>query len=598
MIERYGRRYAGAVSEDFRKHVAFVMQESDFAQTERMYDAMEETLDLPFGGHWADPNGPEHRYVAAVDRYWLLTRVLGRKDMRHPWVFARVREVEAEPDECLDLWSREHFKSSIITQGGIIQEVIADPEITIGIFSFNRPTAMAFLRQIQRELESNETLKALYPDIFYAEPRREAPQWAQDKGLVVKRASNPKEATIEAWGLVDGQPTSKHFKLRVYDDIVTRESVSNPEMIKKVTQAWELSDNLGSVDPETGTYRRWHAGTRYHFGDTYGLIIERQLLKTRVYPATDDGTEHGNPVLWSAETWAAKKRTQRTTMAAQLLLNPLGGAERVFQPAWFRGYEVIPSNLNVYILIDPSRGRTQTSDRTAMAVIGITQGGSKYLLDGYRHRMRLSERWEKMRDLYKRWRDFPGVQSIEVGYERFGQTSDDEYFQERMREERISFEIKELSWPREGPVSKAHRIERLEPDFKSGRFLLPALVWNRTASTWGRDRDPDYAGTCLWSINEGGHMTYRPIGGMTKIQKVVADRGMHYRIVKPIRAIDENREPYDLTLALIEELTFFPVAPKDDLADATSRIYDIEAVAPVNYEVERRHIEGAAFEDA
>jgi hypothetical protein len=583
---RYGKRYASFINPRTVRAVEFV-RGLGFSATERTFDAMEQDLDRPDGAHWADPTGPEHRYVAAADRYWLLTRVLGRTDMRHPWVFDRVREVEAEPDECLDLWSREHYKSSIITQGGIIQEIINDPEITIGIFSFNRPTAQAFLRQIQRELETNETLKTLFPDIFWQEPRREAQQWAQDKGLVVKRVTNPKEATVEAWGLVEGAPTSKHFRLRVYDDIVTRESVTTPEMIRKVTSAWELSDNLGAVDPETGTYRRWHAGTRYHFGDTYGIMIERQMLKTRVYPATDDGTKDGRPVLWSPEVWAAKKQTQRSTMAAQLLLNPLGGAERVFDPSWFKGYQVIPANLNVYIMIDPSRGRTKSSDRTAMAVVGVTEGGTKYLLDGVRHRMGLFERWERMRDFYKRWSKHPGVQAISVGYERFGQTSDDEYFQERMRHEKISFELKELAWPREGSASKQHRIERLEPEFRMGRFLLPALVHHQPTG-----------GTCLWSVNASGHMEYRRLEGETRLQRDMRARGLGIRCVQPIRRKDEEGIPYDVTLALLEELLFFPVAPKDDLADATSRIYDMEPTAPVNYAVERKYIETPSFEDA
>jgi hypothetical protein len=40
-----------------------------------------------------------------------------------------------------------------------------------------------------------------------------------------------------------------------------------------------------------------------------------------------------------------------------------------------------------------SKGKGPRSDRTAIAVIGIDQGGNKYLIDDYCHRMKLSERW-------------------------------------------------------------------------------------------------------------------------------------------------------------------------------------------------------------
>ncbi len=131
------------------------------------------------------------RQLIEVDRYYLLVKVLKRKDVLHPWLYARCREVEAAPDGYLDIWFREGYKSTIATYAGVIQEVLRDPEITIGIFSHTKPIAKAFLAQIKREFEANETLRALYPEILWEDPQRQSPSWSLDGGIIVRRDSNP-----------------------------------------------------------------------------------------------------------------------------------------------------------------------------------------------------------------------------------------------------------------------------------------------------------------------------------------------------------------------------------------------------------------------
>ncbi len=151
-----------------------------------------------------------------------------------------------------------------------------------------KPIAQAFLAQIKGEFETNELLKWVYPDVLYRNPRMLGPdgrpaKWSLEGGLTVKRKGNPKEATIEAHGLIDGQPTSRHSQLHIYDDVVTHDYLSE-ESIRKTTERWELTNNLGS---HLGV-RKWMPGTRYHYADTCGVVIERKSLKPRIYPATDE----------------------------------------------------------------------------------------------------------------------------------------------------------------------------------------------------------------------------------------------------------------------------------------------------------------------
>lgn len=486
---------------------------------------------------------PGIRWLCLNDRYYLLVKMLRRYDAWHPWLYQRCREVEAQPDGHCDIWAREHYKSTHITFAGSIQEILRNKEITIGLFSHTKPIAKGFLAQIQRELESNENLKATFPDVLYANPSKESRSWSLDGGLIVKREGNPKESTIEAHGLVDGQPTSKHFQLMIYDDVVTRESVNTPEQITKTTEAWELSDNLGTMGG-----RKWIIGTRYHYADTYSEIIKRGAATARIYPATLDGTMDGTPVLFTAAEWARRIRDQgEATVACQLLANPLAGHQRMFDVRDLQVYEVRPLTLMGYLMIDPARSVKTTSANTAMIVLGVDAAGNKYLLDGVDHKMDLMDRWRWMRDLWFKWKTAPGMMGLHVGYERFGAIADLDYFHERQRIEGASFEIEELEWPRDGEKSKADRVQRLVPDIKGHRFYLP----------YPTDDDQ-----------------------LTKVQAHMKAQGYEYRIARPIIRKDENQQRYDVTERLRLCVSYFPFGGLVDIIDATSRIYDMEPVTP------------------
>ena len=412
------------------------------------------------------------------DLFFLLVRLLNRKDMDRDWLFDRCREVQAEPNGYLDLWAREHYKSTIITFGLSIQDILCDPEITIGIFSFNRPLAKDFLVQVKREFESNELLKELYPDVLWQNPAKQAPKWSEDDGLIVRRRSNPKEATVEAWGLVDAMPTGSHFKIRVYDDVITEKHVTTPDQIKKATDAWALSLNLGSQQPCSrygAANLERYVGTRYHYNDPYREIMARGTAKPRIYPGTADGTVEGEPVLLDRETMAKKRRDMGPYIfSCQVLLDPKADEAQGFLAQWLQYWSPTMKKLagmNLYLLCDPAGEKKKTNDYTVMVVIGLAEDRNIYLIDGLRDRLNLTERTSALMALHRKYGP------IKTGYEKYGKDSDIEHIEDVMDRENYRFPITVLG----GQTPKFDRIRKLIPLFEQSRFYIPSACYFKTA---------------------------------------------------------------------------------------------------------------------
>ena len=387
----------------------------------------------------------------------------------------------------LDLWAREHYKSTIVTVGLTIQDILNNPELTFGIFSHTRPIAKGFLRQIKREFETNEFLRDLFPDIIWRNPQSEAPKWSEDDGIIVKRRGNPKESTIEAWGVVDGQPTSKHFDRLIFDDVVVPESVTSPEMIEKTTDRWATALNLGK---DGGVER--YAGTRYRFNDTYKTMIDRGAAKPRVFPATKGATVDGEPVLLTAPALAAKRRKMGPyVFACQMLLNPIADDAQGFSQDWvnYLDDDNDGSGMNIYILVDPASEKKKDSDYTCMMVIGLGSDENMYWLDGVRDRLNLTERAHRLMELHRLW------QPDKVGYERYGMQADIEFIRTVQATENYRFSIVELG----GSMPKNDRIRRLVPYFEEGRVWMPRSML-RT----------DYEGKVKDLVNAFIHEEYLP----------------------------------------------------------------------------------------
>ena len=368
------------------------------------------------------------RTLVLNDLWFILYFVFKIGVANHPFVVQACQDVENGPDsKTLDLWAREHFKSTILTGAEVVQKILRDPEVTIGVFSHTRPLAKTFLRSVKLLFEGSEFLKQLFPDILYQSPHTQAPKWSEDDGLIVKRKGFPRESTLEAWGLLDGMPTGKHYAHRIYDDVETADVVDNPDTVKKLIDRFDISQNLGT---RFGTERI--IGTTYSHNGLLTYIRDKKTIhgsliyRTRIKAATHDGTPTGIPVLLSQEQ-IDEKRSNEYVFNCQQLLNPTPVGIRRLNGDLLIDIDphFIPNNLFKFMVIDPAGdSKNGKGDAGSIIVVGVEPkiddiGASRvFLLDAAISPMRDTEATEEIVRMYLR-----NGSILQVGVEKVGMTT-------------------------------------------------------------------------------------------------------------------------------------------------------------------------------
>jgi phage terminase large subunit-like protein len=434
--------------------------------------------------------------LVRADTFALMYYVLSTKNyfdnpgiINHQWLVDRCKEIDEGCNDVLDIWARFHWKSNIKTFAKPIQYALNRPNATICIFSVTRPIAKGFLGQILREFKTNDELRKLswHPSIGdYTIPERDQDyeKCSLDEGVILRRPGNPKEGTFEAWGLIDSQPTSKHFEICAYDDTVTVESVGTTDMQEKTTNRWELSINLGFP----GT-QRWYTGTFYSHTDTYHDMMSRGI-RLRIHPCyeiDEERTEYSGdkilklahhmdrPVLYDGDyledlIHKMSGGSESRTAAMQMFCDPNAGLTTGFKLEWINRYEDSPHKIrkgkNVYILVDPAGAKKKDSSFTVMWVVGYGPDGNFYILDCVRDKFNLSEKADKLIQLHYIWKP------IEVRYEKYSMQADIQHIEYVQRRRSYHFPILEVG----GRLAKDDRIDRLVPAFKEGRFYFPANI--------------------------------------------------------------------------------------------------------------------------
>jgi len=414
------------------------------------------------------PEREMFRSLVLDDLFFIVMFVMGIEKANHPFVVQAAQDLQLGPKTgTLDIWAREHFKSTTITQAETLQYHLRLPEHCTGIFSYVRPVAKAFLRSNKILCEQNEWLKWLFQDILWNKPESEAPKWSEDDGLIFKRQSaSRKESTIEAWGLIEGMPTSRHFERRIYDDIETDDIRDSPDMLTKCYSKFEMSDNLGvdgGIERVTGTFYS-------HFGPLVKIRDKKDeqgnpMYVTRIKAATHDGTKDGKPVLLSQERLNKLKMSQHFN--SQQLCDPTPLSDIKLDPTMLKPIEpqFIPRDVYKFMVLDQAGGDEtdkQSIDKWSFACIAIEPliddiGQSNvYLLDVEADKMSHGEGIDGVTRMYLR-----NGMIMQMGVEKVGLSTTEIHIANalRARGRRLSQEAGNLVLLRPANRSKEKRVE-------------------------------------------------------------------------------------------------------------------------------------------
>lgn len=413
---------------------------------------------------------PTYRQLILDDLWFIVFAVFEIQAANHPFVVQSCRDVQFGPkDYTLDLWGREHFKSTIITKAETIQEVLKNPEERIGIFSHTRSNAKGFLRPIKNLFEESLLLKTCFPDILYEKPQSEAPKWSEDDGIIVKRKGSYTESTVEAWGLIEGMPTSRHYTKRKYDDIMTQDYVNSPDQMMELIEKFDHSQNLGT---DGGTHRV--IGTPYHYNDVYAQLRKKKkpdgknVYKIRLRPSTHNGQINGKPVLISQARLDNLKQDLKV-FNSQHLLDPSPVGVRALDSSYldYIPQNKVPQNVFKFMLIDPAGDdKDGTGDSWSIMVFGVTPflddlGASDvYILDGLVAPLREEAAPEDICRIYRR----NGI-ILQLGVEKVALSTAEIHVKNALAKEGIYISQEEgtLTLLRPGGLDNTKRIERIVP---------------------------------------------------------------------------------------------------------------------------------------
>lgn len=411
------------------------------------------------------------RELCKRDLFFLINQILGYKDVTD-WHKSLCNSTTLYKDWWhLHLHPRGHFKSTLLTIGENIQDILINPNITILITNAVLDKSKAFLREIKSHFQYNNLFRDLFPEHNVDERKQEGTQesWTSP----ARTHHYIREGTVETTG-IEKAVVSAHYDKITFDDIVNEINVSTPEQRKKVLSRYR--EYLSLLNPP-GCVRI--VGTRWHYDDVYGWLLERlkndeeefefKIFHSMVYK----NIETREPIFPERFTPKVVERLRRNQgqyiFSCQYLNNPQPEEDKVFN----RKNLHIVSKVNIpattytyrFSSCDPAITQNARSDPTCITTIEVNCDGNIYVINVRRGYWNPDEIIYQCLDVCRKY------EPRKFGFETTAfQRVIKYYLEKEKRKTNIRVPIVEIS--RNTRVHKEDRIQRIEPFLKNGLLFV------------------------------------------------------------------------------------------------------------------------------
>lgn len=415
----------------------------------------------------------------------------------------------------LVLIPRGHLKSSIVTVGWTIQQILINPNLRILIRNGVWEQSRIFLRQISAYLSSGLLVK------IFGEFCLKDSIWTKEVVNIAQHTSKTgREPTFTTAGL-ETALTGLHFDLILDDDLVGQQNTTTKEQIQKVIDVYEDSHSLldrggrhvvigtrwsnkdlygylltadtctlnglpmnksEGVDAWRNIYFQWlksgkivpFNSARFKNLGRYDAYVRRaeengKAIFARDFCVTDNEKYKLKLADIDKESIETLKRNPRA-YACQYNNDPLDDDLIEFKRDWFQRFERTPelnkqlSSTPAILSVDPAFRLKQTNDYTGLVVTKCTPDGFIYVLEAKQIKLnpaKLVDEIFNLVDIYKPQKVLIETVSAQILLV--------DLLKNRMRDLKKFFTIEEMKTST--TETKAMRIRSLVPYYANGQIL-------------------------------------------------------------------------------------------------------------------------------